>query len=111
MTCQLSVFATFIMPFALDGIGWKTYMVNASWDVLGVAFVVLWWVETRNRFLEEIDGIFETGMRFCSENILQGDEIQDAKTSYVQVHTLRPSNEARDDQEAGVLEKVVRSQN
>lgn len=34
-------------------------MVNASWDVLEVAFVVLCWMETSKRPLEEIDGVFE----------------------------------------------------
>jgi len=46
---------TFAFPFALAKIGWKTYMINASWDILEVAFIVWYWVETSNKSLEEID--------------------------------------------------------
>ena len=31
---------TFIMPIALDNIGWKMYMVNASWDVVILGLIV-----------------------------------------------------------------------
>jgi hypothetical protein len=30
------VFVSFIFPFALAGIGWKFYLVNAAWDVVQV---------------------------------------------------------------------------
>jgi hypothetical protein len=30
------VFVSFIFPFALAGIGWKFYLVNAGWDVVQV---------------------------------------------------------------------------
>jgi hypothetical protein len=46
---------TFAFPFALAKIGWKTYMINASWDVLEIAFIIWCWVETSNKTLEEID--------------------------------------------------------
>ncbi|PCG89006.1 General substrate transporter [Penicillium occitanis (nom. inval.)] len=91
------VFATFIMPFALEGIGWKTYMVNASWDVLEVVFVVLYWVETSKLSLEEIEEVFEMEMRLGAGNIIQAVDIEDAKTSYMPVHTMYPSNEIRGD--------------
>ncbi|KAF3406253.1 Lactose permease [Talaromyces pinophilus] len=91
------VFATFIMPFALESIGWKTYMVNASWDVLEVVFVVLYWVETSKLSLEEIEEVFEMEMRLGAGNIIQAVDIEDAKTSYMPVHTMYPSNEIRGD--------------
>ena len=31
------VFISFVFPFALESIGWKFYILNASWDVLQVA--------------------------------------------------------------------------
>lgn len=46
-------------PIALDVIGWKTYMINGAWDVLQVIFVIIFWVETKGRTLEEIDETFE----------------------------------------------------
>jgi hypothetical protein len=55
----LGLMVTFAFPFALDKIGWKTYMINGAWDVLELLVVVLYWVETNGRTLEEIDGDLE----------------------------------------------------
>lgn len=46
---------TFAFPFALEAIGWKTYMINGAWDVIQLVVVLVFWVETRGRTLEEID--------------------------------------------------------
>ena len=85
------------MPFALESIGWKTYMVNASWDILEVVFVVLYWVETSKRSLEEIDEVFEMEMRLGAENIIRAVNGEDATTSCMQVHTMYSSNKIRGD--------------
>lgn len=53
------LFVTMAFPFALDAIGWKTYIINASFDVLMVLFVALYWVETRGLTLEEVDERFD----------------------------------------------------
>ncbi|KAI1615026.1 MFS sugar transporter-like protein [Exophiala viscosa] len=51
----VGLMVTFAFPFALDAIGWKTYMINGAWDVLELVVVLITWVETRGRTLEEID--------------------------------------------------------
>ena len=33
-------------------------MINGAWDVLQVVFVIIFWVETKGKTLEEIDEIF-----------------------------------------------------
>lgn len=48
-----------VFPFALDAIAWKTYIINASWDILELLYVVWAWVETKGKTLEEIDAIFD----------------------------------------------------
>jgi hypothetical protein len=53
---------TFAFPFALEKIGWKTYMINATWDLLEVLFIILVWVETSNKTLEEIDELIDGEM-------------------------------------------------
>ncbi|KUI66618.1 Lactose permease [Cytospora mali] len=53
------VFITMVFPYMFDAIGWKTYMVNASWNVLFFVWVFFFWVETKHRTLEEIDEIFD----------------------------------------------------
>ncbi len=47
------------MPIGLTNIGWKMYMVNASWDIVIVGLIAYYWVETKGKTLEEIDAIFE----------------------------------------------------
>lgn len=51
----VGLMVTFSFPFALEAIGWKTYMINGAWDVLELVVVLVTWVETRGRTLEEID--------------------------------------------------------
>ncbi|GAM42290.1 hypothetical protein TCE0_044r16128 [Talaromyces pinophilus] len=53
------LFVTMVFPFALNAIGWKTYMINASFDILLVLFVIFYWVETRGLTLEEVDIKFD----------------------------------------------------
>jgi hypothetical protein len=47
------------MPIGLTNIGWKMYMVNASWDIIILFLIMYFWVETRGKTLEEIDALFE----------------------------------------------------
>lgn len=49
------LFITFVFPFAFDAIGYKFFFINAAWDVLEVAFVAYFWVETAGLSLEQID--------------------------------------------------------
>ncbi|KAI1080818.1 hexose transporter [Whalleya microplaca] len=53
------VFVTMVFPYLFDSIGWKTYMVNASWNILFWLFVYFYWVETKGKTLEEIDELFD----------------------------------------------------
>jgi sugar porter (SP) family MFS transporter len=67
----------FSFPFAMASLGWKTYMMNASWDVLEVVYMWFYWVETKGKSLEEIDEVFE-GKKHSDvpdlENIRRGKE-------------------------------------
>jgi hypothetical protein len=47
------------MPISLANIGWKTYMINGSWDVIMFGLILYWWVETKGRTLEEVDEAIE----------------------------------------------------
>lgn len=46
--------STFAMSYAMDNLGWKFYMINASWNIVFLAIVYFTWVETRRMPLEEI---------------------------------------------------------
>lgn len=45
---------TFILPIAMTRIGWKFYVINASYDVVLLALAYMYWVETKGMSLEEI---------------------------------------------------------
>ncbi|KAH7304456.1 hypothetical protein B0I35DRAFT_484501 [Stachybotrys elegans] len=48
----------FAFPFAFAAIGWKFYMINGAWNVLEVAFVAYYWIETKGLSFEQIDDKF-----------------------------------------------------
>ncbi|KLP13821.1 hexose transporter protein [Fusarium fujikuroi] len=75
------VFATFIMPFALENIGWRMYIINASWDILEVLFVAFFWVETKRRSLEEIDALFGPSGHLTVDDTIEGHELKEPHTS------------------------------
>ncbi|CAG9988848.1 unnamed protein product [Clonostachys byssicola] len=53
------IFVTMVFPFMFKSLGWKTYMINASWNVAFFVFVYFFWVETKGKTLEEIDVLFD----------------------------------------------------
>lgn len=53
-----AVVLVFVMPIGITNIGWKMYIINASWDWLFLAFIWYFWVETKGLTLEEVDAIF-----------------------------------------------------
>lgn len=59
VTKLCGLFVAMVIPFGMEAIGWKVYIVNASVDVLMVVFVLLVWVETRGLTLEEVDKRFD----------------------------------------------------
>jgi len=73
------LWATFVFPFALTGIGWKIYLINGAWDVLTFGIMAVWWVETKGRTLEELDEVLE-GVKHTDvpdlEIIVQGKALE-----------------------------------
>ncbi|KZP13863.1 sugar transporter [Athelia psychrophila] len=51
----VALMGVFAFPFAIADIGWKTYMINGTWDALELVVIAWYWVETKGRTLEEID--------------------------------------------------------
>ncbi|KXS94198.1 hypothetical protein AC578_9959 [Pseudocercospora eumusae] len=61
LTNGAGLMVTFAFPYALDDIGWKTYMINGAWDFIQLAVIAWTWVETRGKTLEEIDLLLDEG--------------------------------------------------
>jgi hypothetical protein len=49
---------SFLMGYAMDDLGWKFFMVNAAYDIVFLAVIYFYWVETARIPLEEV------GMKF-----------------------------------------------
>jgi len=60
LTVRFAVFFnTYVNPIALDGIGWKYYIVYCVWILVEIATVYFLFPETHNRTLEELSFMFE----------------------------------------------------
>lgn len=49
----------FVMPIALQNISWKIYMINGAWDIVVFFIILVWWVETKGKTIEEVDACFD----------------------------------------------------
>ncbi|GJC89942.1 lactose permease [Colletotrichum liriopes] len=78
-TCGVLVSMAF--PFMLESIGWKTYVVNASWNVLIWLYIYFGWVETKGLTLEEVDQLFDGESHFSLEGITESGKQLDAAVS------------------------------
>ncbi|KAJ5635899.1 hexose transporter protein [Penicillium longicatenatum] len=58
-TVAVTCGGVFVWPLALEAIGWKAYIINASWNVIQFVFVAYFWIETKGLTLEQIDAKFE----------------------------------------------------
>ncbi|KAK6073296.1 hypothetical protein SCUP515_06908 [Seiridium cupressi] len=90
MLNALAMVLVFVMPIGLDNIGWKMYMINGSWDIIVIVLIAVFWIETKNKTLEEIDAIFE-GEKHSSvpdvEHVRQGVERIDVGKVEQQIRT------------------------
>jgi hypothetical protein len=59
VTKLCGLFVTMVIPFGMEAISWKVYIINASVDILFVFFVVYVWVETRGLAPEKVDKVFD----------------------------------------------------
>lgn len=50
--------ASFALPFAMENLGWKFYIINASYDILFLPIIYYVWIETKGVDIEKIDEIF-----------------------------------------------------
>ena len=56
----LNLINTFAMPIALAAITYRTYIIFAVVDVVGVVVIYIWAVETKRLTLEDLDHVFNS---------------------------------------------------
>ena len=83
-------------PYALEAIGWKTYMINGAWDVLQFAYVMYYWVETAGKTLEEIDEMFDGVKHSDVQNIamiIDGKAVEETSAESVSYHRRKKDSD------------------
>lgn len=58
------VLVSMAFPFMMERIGWKSYIVKASWNILIWLYIYFQWVETKGLCLEDIDKLFDGESHF-----------------------------------------------
>ncbi|KAJ5113037.1 hypothetical protein N7456_001571 [Penicillium angulare] len=81
----------FAFPYALDVMGWKAYMMNASWNVLLLVFIWFQWVETKGKTLEEIDLLFNDSIVISSVDM--GDHEHEKGPRDIEVTKVKPESD------------------
>ncbi|ORY17454.1 general substrate transporter [Clohesyomyces aquaticus] len=91
-------FNTYVNPIALNHIGWKYYIVYCVWLAAELAFVYVFYIETRNTPLEEIvrhfdgDAALLGGAAATQKGRILEQEIQEKEhknaTTHVQEHSV-----------------------
>lgn len=54
-----SFFNQYVTPIGLGNVKWRFYFLYIAWDAFQALFIFLFYVETKNRTLEELNEIFE----------------------------------------------------
>lgn len=54
-----SFFNQYVTPIGLGDVKWRFYFLYIAWDAFQAIFIFLFYVETKNRTLEELNEIFE----------------------------------------------------
>lgn len=54
------VLVSIVFPYLMESIGWKAYVVNASWNILLWLYIFFQWVETKGLTLEQVDALFDS---------------------------------------------------
>lgn len=65
--------AAFVMPFAMQNLGWKFYFINAAWNLVFLILAYFTFVETKSLALEAIAAKFGDDMS-CLEGAEVGEE-------------------------------------
>lgn len=80
--------ASFAMSYAMENLGWKFYIINASYDFIFLAAAYFLFVETNGLTLEEITAKFEGTVtleghgsepRDLNASLSNSEEIKDIK--------------------------------
>lgn len=60
--CGFGLLASFVLPISMDAVGWKFYIINASYNIPFIFIIYYLWVETKNLTLEDITNRFGDGI-------------------------------------------------
>jgi len=62
--------SSFALSYAMADLGWKFYLINASYNIVFLVIIYLTWVETKGIPLEEIALKFEGTAAFADSSVV-----------------------------------------
>ncbi|KAK8117320.1 uncharacterized protein PG998_005601 [Apiospora kogelbergensis] len=71
VVCMTGIWANFVLPLALEHLGWRLWVMNGACNLFFFAFVWWYWIEIRGKTLEEIDALFDGGKRSQSPDVAE----------------------------------------
>lgn len=96
LTC-IRLLASFALSYAMADLGWKFYMINASYNILFFAIIYFLWVETNGLTLEEIALKFEGEVALTA-----GREVINAESETSETDSKRGSTMGMESKQAAV---------
>ena len=71
--------SSFALSYAMADLGWKFYLINASYNIVFLVIIYLTWVETKGVPLEEIALKFEGAAAFADTSVIdaQGELMEE----------------------------------
>lgn len=63
------LFSSFVLPFAMNGLGWKFYIINACYDIIIIPIVIFLWIETKGVNLDTIGEVLYDEGEQDEENV------------------------------------------
>jgi hypothetical protein len=90
-----SFYNTFVTGIAFTGAGWKYYFLYIFWDIFEFVFIYFFFVETKNRTLEELTEIFtaKKPVEFSLQKRTEIGIISDEKGHVVLEHVENPHSD------------------
>ncbi|KAF6007832.1 hypothetical protein HII13_004506 [Brettanomyces bruxellensis] len=73
--CGFGLLASFVLPISMDAVGWKFYMINASYNIPFIFIIYFLWMETKNMTLEDVASRFGDGMN--NAELIDSNEVQE----------------------------------
>lgn len=84
-------------PLAIEKISWRYYAINGGWNIIILVVVILVFVETKGRTLEEMDEVFDgvvytTGVIVGEQSVHKMEQEESGDSGSIAKRRLTPAS-------------------